>query len=64
MFVLDRNRTGTIEEPEETIVMAGTTGNIYTVVIGKVPSCSCPHARKGNHCKHIVYVRSGRCTST
>lgn len=38
--------------------MAGSTGNIYHITIDKVPSCDCPHARKGNQCKHIVYVLS------
>lgn len=57
MFVVDRTRTGTDEVPEERVDIAGTTGNIYTITIGKEPSCTCPDARKGNQCKHIVYVR-------
>lgn len=59
MFVVDRTRTGTDEVPEERVDIAGTTGNIYTITIGKEPSCTCPDARKGNQCKHIVYVRYG-----
>jgi hypothetical protein len=59
MFVLDRQRDASDPEaPSETISLAGTTGNIYTITIDKVPSCDCPHARKGNQCKHIVYVLS------
>ena len=59
MFVLDRQRdVSDPENPSETISLAGTTGNIYTITIDKVPSCDCPHARKGNQCKHIVYVLS------
>jgi len=54
--VLDRERCGTDELPEEKIVMAGSTGNVYTQKIGLVPSCDCPHAKKGNQCKHIIYV--------
>ena len=57
MFVIDRNRGGTDEVPEETIDMAGTTGNIYTITVGLVPSCTCPDHQKGNQCKHVVYVR-------
>lgn len=35
----------------------GSTGNIYTVTIGHVPTCSCPNFVKGNaQCKHILYV--------
>jgi hypothetical protein len=42
--------------PEEKVLIAGTTGNIYTVHIGQIPTCNCPHAKKGNQCKHIIYV--------
>ena len=56
MFVLGRERKGTDEALEETIEMAGSTGNIYHVSINKLPSCTCPDNRKGNQCKHIVYV--------
>lgn len=57
MFALDRQRdTSNPDHPIETISLAGTTGNVYTIVIDKVPSCDCPHARKGNQCKHIAYV--------
>lgn len=56
MFVIDRLRGGTDDVPEETIDMAGTTGNIYRVIISHVPSCTCPDHQKGNQCKHIIYV--------
>ncbi|KAL1667916.1 hypothetical protein GGF50DRAFT_47743 [Schizophyllum commune] len=29
---------------------------VYTVTIGPKPSCDCPDALKGNHCKHIIFV--------
>lgn len=59
MFALDRQRdTSNPDHPTETVQLAGTTGNVYTVVIDKVPSCDCPHAKKGNQCKHIAYVLS------
>ncbi|KAI0018014.1 hypothetical protein F4780DRAFT_781718 [Xylariomycetidae sp. FL0641] len=57
-FVLGRKRAGTPDCPEEFVEMTGTTGNIYVVHIAKVPSCTCPHAQKGNQCKHILYVMS------
>ncbi|EME38825.1 hypothetical protein DOTSEDRAFT_57162 [Dothistroma septosporum NZE10] len=61
MFVVDRQRHEATEgralaHPTEIVRLAGTTGNIYTVTIDKLPSCDCPYARKGNQCKHIVYV--------
>ena len=57
MFLIDRTRGGSEDIPEETIDMAGTTGNIYSITISQLPSCTCPDNRKGNQCKHIVYVR-------
>lgn len=58
MFVVDRRRGGTAECPVEDFTIAGTTGNVYDVQIGRVPKCSCPHARYGNQCKHIIHVRN------
>lgn len=56
MFVIGRKRKGTEEVPEEEVYIVGTTGNIYRVTIAKEPTCTCPDARKGNQCKHVVYV--------
>ncbi|KAL2198337.1 hypothetical protein P885DRAFT_67535 [Corynascus similis CBS 632.67] len=39
-----------------TVELTGSTGNIYTVTIARQPTCNCPHALKGNQCKHVVYV--------
>ena len=65
MFAIQRKRGEQVLEidndkyevyPTETVDIAGTTGNVYTVVIDRLPSCNCPHALKGNQCKHIIYV--------
>ncbi|KAI4199374.1 MAG: hypothetical protein LQ350_004663 [Teloschistes chrysophthalmus] len=56
MFVLSRTRSGTPTVPTETVEMAGTTGNIYHITIALEPNCTCPDNKKGNQCKHIVYV--------
>ncbi|KAF2872599.1 hypothetical protein BDV95DRAFT_606191 [Massariosphaeria phaeospora] len=56
LTVLSRERCGTEQVPEEKVVMAGSTGNVYTQHIGLTPSCDCPHAKKRNQCKHILYV--------
>lgn len=58
MYVLDRQQSDNSGIPTETVTIAGTTGNVYRVTIGRVPSCDCPYARKGNQCKHIAYVLS------
>lgn len=55
-FVLSRSRAGHGDEQEETVELAGTTGNIYTVTIARQPTCDCPHAKAGNQCKHVLYV--------
>lgn len=56
LTVLSRERCGSDDAPEEKVVVAGSTGNVYTVLVGLMPSCDCPHANKGNQCKHIIYV--------
>ena len=55
-YVLKRERCGSDECPGEVVEMTGSTGNIYTVVIAERPRCNCPHAEKGNQCKHVLYV--------
>ncbi|GAA5923677.1 hypothetical protein JCM1841_004824 [Sporobolomyces salmonicolor] len=52
-FCVARERTGEISEEFKVL---GSTGNAYTIKIGKTPSCNCPDGMKGNHCKHILFV--------
>lgn len=64
MYIVERKRHAnpdcphsTPDCPIEVVDLAGTTGNIYTVTISHVPTCSCPNFVKGNaQCKHILYV--------
>lgn len=56
MIVLGRKRARVDGAPSEAIDIVGSTGNIYTVTVGREPGCSCPDARKGNECKHKVYA--------
>lgn len=48
--------------PYYEVKIAGTTGNVYTVIISHQPTCSCPNTafkRKNSGdalCKHILYV--------
>ncbi|TFK46618.1 hypothetical protein OE88DRAFT_1667229 [Heliocybe sulcata] len=53
-FMIDRKRDG--DELHEEFNVLGSTGNVYTVVIDKRPSCNCPDFGKGNHCKHILFI--------
>ncbi|KAK3330717.1 hypothetical protein B0H66DRAFT_544685 [Apodospora peruviana] len=55
-YVLSRRRYGTSQLPEEVVEVTGSTGNIYTVMISRQPSCDCPMGSEGKQCKHIVYV--------
>lgn len=56
MVVICRTRSGSDEDLHEDIDIVGTTGNIYTVTIGRLPTCTCPDSQKGNECKHKVYA--------
>ncbi|KAN0125069.1 hypothetical protein V8E52_001621, partial [Russula decolorans] len=53
-FMINRRREG--EELCEEFKVLGSTGNVYTVLIGRLPSCDCPDAARGNHCKHILFI--------
>jgi len=53
-FMIDRRREG--REPCEEFKVLGSTGNVYTVIIDRFPSCDCPDAARGNHCKHILFI--------
>lgn len=57
-YVLQRTRGGSDECPEEEVELTGSTGSIYTVNIGLKPGCTCPQAKKGLQCKHVVFVMS------
>lgn len=56
--MLDRRRGGTETCPEETLKIAGSTGNIYTVNIAQQPACDCPMGVKKSSdlCKHVVFA--------
>ncbi|PWY93777.1 RING finger domain protein [Aspergillus sclerotioniger CBS 115572] len=56
MFVVGHTVTDVDDAPKMSFDIVGTTGNIYKTTIGKVPTCTCPDAQKGNQCKHICYV--------
>ncbi|RJE23541.1 hypothetical protein PHISCL_04125 [Aspergillus sclerotialis] len=58
MFVVGRTVTPTEDAIEMSFDIVGSTGNIYKTTIGKVPTCDCPDAKKGNQCKHICYALS------
>lgn len=45
MFMLDRTKSANAHGyPEETFIIAGSTGNIYTCTIGARPQCDCMDA--------------------
>lgn len=63
MYIIDRTRAisnlpdaPNFPYPTETLVVVGTTGNVYTVAIERRLRCSCPSSKKDNLCKHLIYV--------
>ncbi|EPS31146.1 hypothetical protein PDE_06101 [Penicillium oxalicum 114-2] len=58
MFIVGQQVCETDDLLEFYFHVVGSTGNIYTVKIGKLPSCNCPDAkfRGRGECKHIIYV--------
>ncbi|GAA6003778.1 uncharacterized protein JCM10292_003372 [Rhodotorula paludigena] len=52
-FCVDRTRTGEIMEEFKVL---GSTGNVYTIKVDKIPTCDCPDGLKGNKCKHQLFV--------
>lgn len=53
LFLIERTQ---LSDVEWSFVVLGSTGNVYTVRIAHLPSCSCPDHQKGNVCKHILFV--------
>ncbi|KAL7424068.1 hypothetical protein Q5752_001653 [Cryptotrichosporon argae] len=57
MFMVDREAVGNDDAPLERFKVLGSTGNVYTTIIGHVPQCDCPDFGFGNKpCKHIIFV--------
>jgi hypothetical protein len=54
MFMVHQSRDP--EALHATMHVLGSTGNIYTVEFGALPTCTCPDYAKGSHCKHIIFV--------
>ncbi|TKA71012.1 hypothetical protein B0A55_06030 [Friedmanniomyces simplex] len=68
MFIINRERAneedchaGHDDCPSEVLNIAGSKGNVYTVTISHMPSCTCPvnlFIKGGQErcCKHVLYV--------
>eukprot|EP00928_Gymnodinium_smaydae_P037032 TRINITY_DN25778_c0_g1_i2.p1 TRINITY_DN25778_c0_g1~~TRINITY_DN25778_c0_g1_i2.p1 ORF type:complete len:443 (-),score=70.53 TRINITY_DN25778_c0_g1_i2:62-1390(-) len=45
------------DTPQTTFMVMGSTGNVYEVLVGTSPCCSCPDfQRRQSPCKHILFV--------
>ncbi|KAG9403606.1 hypothetical protein AC1031_006247 [Aphanomyces cochlioides] len=53
MFMIEKQ---VLSPLHQTFAVMGSTGNIYTVSIEQVPTCTCPDFLRGNLCKHILFV--------
>ncbi|CAB9513678.1 RING finger domain protein (Znf1) [Seminavis robusta] len=50
-------KQGSVKKLQCKFRVAGSTGNVYTTTIGKVPSCTCPdYQKKQDACKHTLFV--------
>nr|XP_019013598.1 uncharacterized protein I206_01668 [Kwoniella pini CBS 10737]OCF52379.1 hypothetical protein I206_01668 [Kwoniella pini CBS 10737] len=57
LFMIEREHYGEGASQTEQFKVLGSTGNVYTVDIGRSPKCDCPDHRMGNKpCKHIIFV--------
>lgn len=59
LFLVDISAPATCPNhggPSLKFTVLGSTGNVYEAIISKVPTCNCPDARKGNLCKHLLFV--------
>lgn len=59
LFLIDTAQIANLESsngPSQEFTILGAVGNVYTVVISRHPTCSCPDFAKGNLCKHILFV--------
>ncbi|EIW69441.1 hypothetical protein TREMEDRAFT_62308 [Tremella mesenterica DSM 1558] len=53
-FLVDRQK---LDDHSEAFKVLGSTGNVYTVIIGFLQQCDCPDSAKGNTpCKHVLFV--------
>ena len=55
MFLVQKGSLSKGELSCEFVVL-GSTGNVYTVTIQRLPHCTCPDHARGNLCKHILFV--------
>ncbi|KAI5062160.1 hypothetical protein GOP47_0022699 [Adiantum capillus-veneris] len=55
LYLIDKKLSGAPPSECEFFIL-GATGNVYTVKLSLLPSCTCPDHAKGNTCKHILFV--------
>lgn len=55
LYLIEKNLSGDPPSACDFFVL-GATGNVYTVTLSIVPSCTCPDHARGNTCKHILFV--------
>ncbi|CAF0848286.1 unnamed protein product [Didymodactylos carnosus] len=55
LYLIAQTHTSDDEISREYKVL-GQTGNVYDVVISRMPTCNCPDALRNSLCKHILFV--------
>jgi hypothetical protein len=57
IFLINQEMKNDNKSFSGSFAVAGTTGNVYNVLINEKPSCSCPDfTTRKNRCKHIYFI--------
>ncbi|KAJ7529207.1 hypothetical protein O6H91_15G037700 [Diphasiastrum complanatum] len=57
LYLIEKSLIGDPENPVSCeFFVLGATGNVYTVKLEKIPSCTCPDFSRGHVCKHLLFV--------
>ncbi len=56
MYLVTKDNEADMEALCCNFVVLGSTGNVYNVIIQRVPRCNCPDHTRGHLCKHILFV--------
>jgi len=56
LFLVQNDSANSTTTLEGSFIVLGSTGNVYTVKVSHIPSCTCLDHASGHLCKHILFV--------
>ena len=57
LYLIEQSDISSEEEGlQRRFAVLGSTGNVYEVIVGKRPHCSCPDCQRNHLCKHILFI--------